>query len=159
MTDESARQLQKKIEELERANRDLASSNQILTDKNIQLEESVSEERNLWRSRHDLNMPVNADRASLLHRIETLDDIIDDRTRLRAATLRSKKEFEYILRNLEKAIKESKDAPLFCNNEKRADDPGNRRSFYPRHALLMCLLRLKDNPTQGTLEAFFGIDQ
>ena len=28
-----------------------------------------------------------------------------------------------------------------------------------RHALLMCLLRLKDNPAQGTLEAFFGIDQ
>ena len=104
-------------------------------------------------------MPVNADRASLLHRIETLDDIIDDRTRLRAATLRSKKEFEYILNNLEKAIKESKDAPLFRSNEKRSDDPGNRCSLYPRRALLTCLLRLKDNPTQGTLEAFFGTDQ
>ena len=166
MTDKSARQLQKKIEELERVNRDLdstnrdlASSNQTLTDKNTQLEESVSEERNLWRSRHGLNMPVNADRAPLLHRIETLDDIINDKTRLYAATLRSKKEFEYILNSLEKAIKESKDAPLFCNNEKRSDDPGNRCSLYPRHALLMCLLRLKDNPTQGTLEAFFGIDQ
>ena len=158
MTDKSARQLQKKIRELERVNRDLASNNQILTDKNIQLEESISEERNLWKSRHGLNMPVNADRASLLHRIETLDDIIDDKTRLHAATLRSKKEFEYVLRNLEKAIEESKDAPLFRNNEKRSDDPGNRCSLYPRHALLMCLLRLKDNPTQGTLEAFFGID-
>ena len=157
MTDKSARQLQKKIEELERVNRDLdstnrdlASSNQTLTDKNTQLEESVSEERNLWRSRHGLNMPVNADRAPLLHRIETLDDIINDKTRLYAATLRSKKEFEYILNSLEKAIKESKDAPLFCNNEKRSDDPGNRCSLYPRHALLMCLLRLKDSPTQGT---------
>ena len=113
MTDKSARQLQEKIEELERVNRDLAStnrnlasSNQILTDKNIQLEESISEERNLWRSRHGLNIPVNADRASLLHRIETLDDIINDKTRLYAATLRSKKEFEYILNSLEKAIKE-----------------------------------------------------
>ena len=147
----------KNLRERERVNhdldstiRDLASSNQILTDKNIQLEESISEERNLWRSRHGLNMPVNADRASLLHRIETLDDIINDRTWLHAATLRSKKEFEYILNSLEKAIKESKDAPLFCNNEKRSDDPGNRCSLYPRHALLMCLLRLKDNPTQGT---------
>ena len=37
MTDKSARQLQKKIRELERVNRDLDSSNQILTDKNIQL--------------------------------------------------------------------------------------------------------------------------
>ena len=103
-------------------------------------------------------MPVNADRASLLHRIETLDDIISDRPRLHAVTLRNKKEFEYILRNLEKTIKESKDAPLFRNNEKRSDDPGNRCSLYPVHALLTCLLRLKDNPTQGTLEAFFGID-
>ena len=82
MTDESIRQLQRKIRELEKINRDLASSNQILTDKNIQLEENISEERNLWRSRHDLNLPVNADRASLLHRIETLDDIINDRTQL-----------------------------------------------------------------------------
>ena len=79
----------------------------------------------MWRGRHDLDMPVNADRASPLHRIETLDDMINDRTRLYAATLRNKKEFEYILRNLEKAIEESKDAPLFCNNEKRSDDPGN----------------------------------
>ena len=79
----------------------------------------------MWRGRHDLDMPVNADRASPLHRIETLDDMINDRTRLYAAALRNKKEFEYILRNLEKAIEESKDAPLFCNNEKRSDDPGN----------------------------------
>ena len=140
--------------------RDLASSNQILTDKNIQLEESISEERSPWRSRHGLNMPVNADRASLLHRIETLDDIINDRTQLHAATLRSKKEFEYILNSLEKAIKESKDAPR-CSATTRRDHmiPATAAAFTPDHALLMYLLRLKDNPTQGTLEAFFGIDQ
>ena len=136
-------------EELERANRDLASNNQILTDKNIQLEESISEERNLWRSRHGLNMPVNADRASLLHRIETLDDIINDKTRLYAATLRSKKEFEYILRNLEKAIKESKDAPLFCNNEKRSDDPGNRYSLYPQTRTSHVLVAPQGQPGAG----------
>ena len=115
----------------------LLQATRFLTDKNIQLEENISEEHNLWRSRHGLNMPVNTDRASLLHRIETLDDIISDRTRLHAATLRNKKEFEYILMNLEKAIKESKNVPLFRSNEKRSDDPGNRCSLYPRHALLM----------------------
>ena len=62
--DKNARQLQKKIRELEKVNRDLASSNQILTDKNIQLEENISEELNLWRSRHGLNMPVSADRVT-----------------------------------------------------------------------------------------------
>ena len=132
-----------------RVNRDLDSSNQILTDKNIQLEENISEECNLWRSRHGLNMPVNADRTSLLHRIETLDDIINDKTQHHATTLHNKKEFEYILRNLEKAIKESKDMPpLFCNNEKRSDDPGCCCSLYPIHAPLICLLHLKGNPTQ-----------
>ena len=42
---------------------------------------------------------------------------------------------------------------------RREQDLGSRYSLYPRHTLLMCLLRLKDNPTQGILEAFFGIDQ
>ena len=96
MTDESIRQLQRKIRELEKINRDLASSNQILTDKNIQLEENISEERNLWRSRHDLNLPVNADRASLLHRIETLDDIINDRTQLHVYS-DARKDLQWIL--------------------------------------------------------------
>ena len=105
-------------------------------------------------------MPVNADRTSLLHRIETLDDIINDKTQHHATILHNKKEFEYILRNLEKAIKESKDmSPLFCNNEKRSDDPGCCCNLYPRHAPLICLLHLKGNPTQGTLETFFGTDR
>ena len=109
--------------------------------------------------RYDINIPVDAGRAALLHRLETLDGIINDETLLHAATLHSREEFEYILERFEEAIIKSEDAPLFRNNEMRSDDPGNRCSLYPRHALLMCLLRLKDNPTQGTLEAFFGIDQ
>ena len=166
LTDQSIQQFQKKIRDLERINHDLNSNNhdlnsnnQILKHENMQLKDSLSKELSLWSSRQDLNIPVNADRASLLHRLETLDDIISDETRLHAATLQSRKEFGVILKQFEDAIKKSKDAPLFRNNEKRSDDPGNRCSLYPRHALLMYLLRLKDNPTQGTLEAFFGIDQ
>ena len=166
LTDQSIQQFQKKIRDLERINHDLSSNNhdlssnnQILKHENMQLKDSLSKELSLWSSRQNLNIPVNADRASLLHRLETLDDIISDETRLHAATLQSSKEFEVILKQFEDAIKKSKDAPLFRNNEKRSDDPGNRCSLYPRHALLMYLLRLKDNPTQGTLEAFFGIDQ
>ena len=166
LTDQSIQQFQKKIRDLERINHDLNSNNhdlnsnnQILKHENMQLKDSLSKELSLWSSRQDLNIPVNADRASLLHRLETLDDIISDETRLHAATLQSSKEFGVILKQFEDAIKKSKDAPLFRNNEKRSDDPGNRCSLYPRHALLMYLLRLKDNPTQGTLEAFFGIDQ
>ena len=109
--------------------------------------------------RPDASTPVDAGRVALLHRLETLDGIINDEALLHAATLHSREEFEYILERFEEAIIKSEDAPLFRNNEMRSDDPGNRCSLYPRHALLMCLLRLKDNPTQGTLEAFFGIDQ
>ena len=166
LTDQSIQQFQKKIRDLERINHDLSSNNhdlssnnQILKHENMQLKDSLSKELSLWSSRQNLNIPVNADRASLLHRLETLDDVISDETRLHAATLQSSKEFGVILKQFEDAIKKSKDAPLFRNNEKRSDDPGNRCSLYPRHALLMYLLRLKDNPTQGTLEAFFGIDQ
>ena len=159
LTDQSTQQFQKKIRDLERINRDLGSNNQILKNENMQLKDSLSKELSLWSSRQNLNIPVNADRASLLHRLETLDDIISDETRLHAATLQSSKEFGVILKQFEDAIKKSKDAPIFRSDEKRSDDPGNRCSLYPRHALLMYLLRLKDNPTQGTLEAFFGIDQ
>ena len=49
--------------------------------------------------------------------------------------------------------------PLFRDDERRASDPGNRCKLYLRHALLMALVHKKDNPTQGVLAAFFGIDQ
>ena len=159
LTDQSIQQFQKKIRDLERINRDLDSNNQVLKNENMQLKDSLSKELSLWSSRQNLNIPINTDRASLLHRLETLDDIIFDETRLHAATLQSSKEFEVIMKQFEDAIKKSKDAPMFRNDKKRSYDPGNRCSLYPRHALLMYLLRLKDNPTQGTLEAFFGIDQ
>ena len=159
LTGQNTQQFQKKIRDLERINRDLDSNNQILRNENMQLKDSLSKELSLWSSRQNLNIPVNADRASFLHRLETLDDIISDKTRLHAATLQSSKEFGVILKQFEDAIKKSKDAPMFRSDKKRSDDPGNRCSLYPRHALLMYLLRLKDNPTQGTFEAFFGIDQ
>ena len=80
---------------------------------------------------------MDAGRAALLHRLETLDGIINDEALLHAATLHSREEFEYILERFEEAIIKSEDAPLFRNNEMRSDDPGNRCSLYPRHALLM----------------------
>ena len=144
-SDQTIRQLQQEIKKLKKT---LG-----------QKDEELDLERGLWKTRHGINIPVDAGRAALLHRLETLDGIINDEALLHAATLHSREEFEYILGRFEEAIIKSEDAPLFRNNEMRSDDPGNRCSLYPRHALLMCLLRLKDNPTQGTLEAFFGIDQ
>ena len=48
---------------------------------------------------------------------------------------------------------------LFYDDESRASDPGNRCKLRLRHALLLALVRKKDNPTQGTLQAVFGVDQ
>ena len=49
--------------------------------------------------------------------------------------------------------------PLFRDDESKTSDPGNRCKLCFRHALLMSLIRKKDNPTQGTLQAIFGVDQ
>ena len=130
LTDQSIQQFQKKIRDLERINHDLNSNNQVLKNENMQLKDSLSKELSLWSSRQNLNIPVNADRASLLHRLETLDDIISDETQLHAATLQSSKEFGVILKQFEDAIKKSKNAPMFRSDEKRSDDPGNRCSLY-----------------------------
>ena len=53
----------------------------------------------------------------------------------------------------------SGDMPLFRDDESKTSDPGNRCKLCFRHALLMSLIRKKDNPTQGTLQAIFGVDQ
>ena len=77
-------------------------------------------ERGLWKTRHDIDIPVDAGRAALLHRLETLDGIVSDEALLHAATLHSREEFEYILERFEEAIIKSEDAPLFRNNEVRS---------------------------------------
>ncbi len=124
-----------------------------------QKDKELSFEYSLWKTRHNTNIQATPENAALLHRLETLDGITSSEKRLcRIASLK-KEEFEYVLDNFEKGIKRSKDAPLFRNNESRAEDPGNRCKPYPRHALLMCLIHFKGNRTQKDLAAFFGIDQ
>ena len=81
--DQTIRQLQQEIKKLKKT----------LEQKN----EELDLERGLWKTRQDINIPVDADRAALLHRLETLDDIINDGVLLHAATLHSREEFEYIL--------------------------------------------------------------
>ncbi len=124
-----------------------------------QKDKELSFEHSLWKTRHNTNIQASPENAALLHRLETLDGIINNKKLLRGVTSLSKEVFEYLLDNFEKEIKKYKDAPLFRNNESRAEDPGNRCKLYPRHALLMCLIRFKGNRTQEDLAAFFGIDQ
>ena len=113
-------------------------------------------ERSLWKSRDG---SWDAGKWSALHRLEVLDDIIRDGDMLRQATLADGPKFRYMLERAERFLVHSGQMPLFRDDERRASDPGNRCKLYLRHALLMALVHKKDNPTQGVLAAFFGIDQ
>ena len=94
-----------------------------------------------------------------LHRIEVLDGVISDESSLHSATLCSREEFRHILERTLAYATASGDMPLFRGDKSRASDPGNRCKLRLRHALLMSLVHKKDNLTQGTLQAIFGVDQ
>ena len=78
---------------------------------------------------------------------------------LHSATLCSREEFRHTLERAGACAIASGDMPLFRDDESRASDSGNRCKLHLRHALLMSLIRKKDNPTQCTLQAILGIDQ
>ena len=71
-SDQTIRQLQQEIKKLKKT----------LGQKGKELDL----ERGLWKTRHDIDIPVDAGRAALLHRLETLDGIINDEALLHAAT-------------------------------------------------------------------------
>ena len=121
-----------------------------------QKDKKLSLERHLWSSRESSWDPSN---GTNLHRIEVFDGVISDESSLHSATLCSREEFRYILERTGACAIASGDMPLFRDDEYRASDPGNRCKLRLRHALLMSLIRKKDNPTQGTLQAIFGVDQ
>ena len=140
-----SKSLKQKAKELEQKDKELEQK-----DKDLNIE------RSLWNSRKaDWDSGASTD----LHRIEVFDGIISDESSLHSATLKNIEEFQYILRHVEAYVTASGETPLFCDDESRASDPGNRCKLRLRHALLMALVRKKDNPTQGTLQALFGVDQ
>ena len=121
-----------------------------------QKDKDLDLERSLWNSR---KAEWDSGAGRDLHRIEVFDGITSNESSLHSATLQNIEEFQYILRHVEAYVTASGETPLFCDDESRASDPGNRCKLRLRHALLMALVRKKDNPTQGTLQAIFGVDQ
>ena len=140
-----SKSLKQKAKELEQKDKELEQK-----DKDLDLE------RSLWNSR---KTEWDSGAGTDLHRIEVFDGIISDESSLHSATLQNIEEFQYILRYVEAYVTASGETPLFYDDESRASDPGNRCKLRLRHALLMALVRKKDNPTQGTLQALFGVDQ
>ena len=131
----------------------------ILKQKDKKLEQKDRElglERGLWKSRND---GWNPGKGPALHLLEVLDGIIRDGDKLRHVTLADGEQFRYMLERAKVFLTHSGQMPLFRDNASRVSDPGNRCKLYLRHALLLALIRKKDNPAQGVLAAFFGIDQ
>ncbi len=150
------KKLEQKDKKLEQKDKTLKN---ILKQKDKKLEQKDRElglERGLWKSRDD---GWNPGKGPALHLLEVLDDIIRDGDKLRHATLADGEQFRYMLERAKVFLTHSGQMPLFCDNASRASDPGNRCKLHLRHALLLALIRKKDNPAQGVLAAFFGIDQ
>ena len=170
MTEHASSQLQEENRTLKKSNRilkkkavlherEIARFSKSLKQKAKELEQKDKElnlERSLWNSR---KAGWDSGAGTDLHRIEVFDGIISDELNLHSATLQNIEEFQYILRHVEAYVTASGETPLFCDDESRASDPGTRCKLRLRHALLMAFVRKKDNPTQGTLQALFGVDQ
>ena len=140
-----SKSLKQKDKELEQKDKELEQK-----DKELNLE------RSLWNSR---KAGWDSGAGTDLHRIEVFDGIISDESNLHSATLQNIEEFQYILIHVEAYVTASDETPLFYDDESRASDLGNRCKLRLRHALLMAIVRKKDNPAQGTLQALFGVDQ
>ena len=71
-SDQIIRQLQQEIKKLKKT---LGQKDEELEQK----DEELDLERGLWKTRHGINIPVDAGRTALLHGLETLDggDYID----------------------------------------------------------------------------------
>ena len=148
-SDQTTHQLQQEIKKLKKT---LAQKDRKLSQKDKELDI----ERRLWKNRAaDWDPGDSTD----LHRIEVFGGIISDESSLYSATLKTKKKFQHILEHAEVYVAASDKMRLFRDDESRTSDPGNRCKLRLRHAILMALVHKKDNPTQGVLQAIFGIDQ
>ena len=158
--DKKLEQKDKKLEQKDKTLKNiLKQKDKKLEQKDKKLEQKDRElglERGLWKSRND---GWNPGKGPALHLLEVLDGIIRDGDKLRHVTLADGEQFRYMLERAKVFLTHSGQMPLFRDNASRVSDPGNRCKLYLRHALLLALIRKKDNPAQGVLAAFFGIDQ
>ena len=162
-SDQTTHQLQQEIKKLKKTlaqkDRKLSQKDKELVRRDRKLSQKDKEldiERRLWKNRAaDWDPGDSTD----LHRIEVFDGIISDESSLYSATLKTKKKFQHILEHAEVYVAASDKMRLFRDDKSRTSDPGNRCKLPLRHAILMALVHKKDNPTQGVLQAIFGIDQ
>ena len=163
MTKRTSDQLQEELRTLKKLYKTLEKKAILRKRENVglgklleQKDKDLNLERSLWSSRKaDWDSGANTD----LHRIEVFDSVISDESSLHSATLCDIEKFQYTLEHVKAYATASNEMSLFYDDESRASDPGSRCKLRLRHVLLLALVRKKDNLTQGTLQAIFGVDQ
>ena len=121
--------------------------------------EDAMSDRRLITALMTKNRTYGPERDTNMLVLANLDGIIQDPKRLRATTMMSPEQFDYLCVRFAERVAERGIYRLFWDDDLRASDPGTRSRLYIRHALLMSLLHKKEAITEAALGAIFGIDQ
>ena len=119
---------------------------------------TIERERALWKSPSTEKRLERGDPA-LMHRLEILDSILEDRASLRHWTGLAPEEFKILLGRVVAEIGRAGGAPLFRDSAADASARGNRCKLEYRHAVQLALVHRKTSLTQGQLASMFGVDQ
>ena len=100
---------------------------------------------------------LGTDHDTMWSHVSELDRIINTPKLLKRITGCTPGQFAFKLKWFEPLATEC--GPLFRGDGLRASDPGNRCKLYPRHILLLALIRYYTGMTEGALQPWFGVDQ
>ena len=112
--------------------------------------------RDMWKVPENIAKLDDVINLDLMHRLEFLENIINDPKMLHTMTGIKPDQFKHVYDLFVKKSQHA-DAPLFV--EDKYADPGNRCKLHRRHVVLLTLIRLKTNIHQAGLGAMFGVDQ
>ena len=123
-----------------------------------QLERDLEREHEFWTSPTTKNRHARRD-PKTMHKLETLDNILNDSGDLKAFTGLTTEQFDRMLDMFIDEIERKRQTPLFRDGGTGISDPGNRCKLDRRHALLLTLMRHRTGMTQEQLAAMYGAVQ
>ena len=113
-----------------------------------------------WKSDAAKEMQKRNTRRPINNNVELLEGILSNEFLIHAMTRMTREKFKILLDAFEGWMEDHEnDVPKFYKSAKCAGESGNRCLLSHRHVLLMVLIHYKDDPTQNSLEALFGVDQ
>ena len=100
---------------------------------------------------------LGTDHDTMWSHVSELDRIINTPKLLKRITGCTPGQFAFKLKWFEPLAMEH--GPLFRGDGLRAGDQGNRCKLYPRHVLLLALIRYYTGMAEGAMQPWFGVDQ